>query len=384
MNHLTKSLLSGLFLCTILVLPFCKQAYEPPAVKANNNYLIVDGVIDIGPETVTSIKLNRTKNLSDTTSVFVPELHAKMTIQSSVGASYPLQDTAGNGDYTSQPLTLDNTQQYRIVVTTSDGRKYQSDLVSGKPTPPIDSISWKQPSDLTFYASAHDPTARTRYYRWDFIETWEHDAPLPTPWGVKDGLIFAVDSTNQRAQCWTTIHSTNVIIDNSIALSQDLIDQFPIYTIPNGDEKLGIKYSILVRQYALAADAYNYWLLVQKTSQGLGTLFDVQPTQLVGNIHCLSNPSEPVIGFASASSIQQQRLFLFHTSLHGWLVNSAGFGCDTTAVAVNPTDFRIYNYPDTSFAPYYFVTGGPLVVASKICLDCTLFGGNTIRPPYWP
>jgi hypothetical protein len=384
MNFLRKLILCGLLLWMILYLTFCKQAYEPPAIKANNNYLVVDGVIDIGAGAVTSVRLNRTKNLSDTASVFIPELNAQMTIQSSGGTSYPLQDTAGNGTYTSQTLTLDNTQQYRIAVTTSDGRKYQSDLVAGKLTPPIDSISWKQPVDLTIYANTHDATAKTRYYRWDFTETWEHDAPLPTPWGVKDGLIFAVDSSNQKAQCWTTINSTNVIIDNSTALSQDLIDQFPIYVIPNGDEKLAIKYSILVRQYALTADAYNYWLLVQKTSQGLGTLFDVQPTQLVGNIHCISNPSEPVIGFLSASSIQQQRLFLFHTSLHGWPVNSPGFGCDTTEIAVNPTDFRIYNYPDTFFAPYYFITNGPLVLASRACLDCTLFGGNTIRPSYWP
>jgi Domain of unknown function (DUF4249) len=379
-----KYLLFGLAIGLIVCLPDCKQVYEPPAIKANNNYLVVDGIINIGGGSVTTINLNRTKNLSDSTSAGIPELHAQVAIVGAGGASYGLQDTGNHGIYISAALSLDNSQQYRIAVTTSDGRKYQSDLVSGKQTPPIDSITWKEPLDLTFYVTTHDPAAKTRYYRWDFIETWEHDAPLQTPWGVSNGIIFAVDSTNQKMNCWTTLNSTGVIIDNSNALGQDLVDQFPIYTVGNGSEKLGVKYSILVRQYAVTQDAYNYWNLIQKTSQGLGTLFDLQPTQLVGNIHCLTNPSEPVIGFTSASTVQEQRLFLFHTQLQNWPVNSPGGGCDTTAIPVNPNDFRIYNYPDPYFAPYYFVMLGPLVLATKTCLDCTLYGGNNIRPSYWP
>jgi Domain of unknown function (DUF4249) len=368
----------------VLYLADCKQVYVPPAIKANNNYLVVDGIINIGPGSVTTINLNRTKNLTDSSSVGTPELHAQVTVVGASGVSFALQDTGNNGIYISPALSLDNSQQYRIAITTSDGRKYQSDLVSGKQTPPIDSISWQEPLDLTFYVSTHDPSAKTRYYRWDFIETWQHDAPLQTPWGVSNGIIFAVDSTNQKANCWTTLNSTAVIIDNTNALSQDLVDQYPIYTVGNGSEKLAIKYSILVRQYALTQDAYNYWNLIKKTSQELGTLFDVQPTQLAGNIHCLTNPAEPVIGFMSASTVQQQRLFLYHTQLHNWPVNSPGGGCDTTAIPVNPNDFRIYTYPDPYFAPYYFVMLGPLVLASKSCLDCTLYGGNNIRPPYWP
>jgi Domain of unknown function (DUF4249) len=371
-------------LCTVLCLANCKQVYDPPAIKATNNYLVVDGIINTGAGAVTTINLNRTRNLADTTKGGIPELNAQVTIVSGAGNSYLLQDTGQIGIYSSQPLNLDYSQKYRIAVTTADGRKYMSDTVSGKPTPPIDSITWKQPSDLTFYVNAHDPSNSTRYYRWEYTETWEHDAPLPTPWGLKDGLIFAVDSTTQKTQCWTMMNSTSVMIDNSVALSQDLISQYPIYVITNGDPKLDIKYSILVRQYAITVDAYNYWLLIQKTSQGLGTLFDLQPTQLVGNIHCLTNPSEPVIGYLSASSVQQQRLFLYNTNLSNWPHNSPGFGCDTTTIPVNPADFRIYTYPDTFYAPYYFISNGPLVVASKICLDCTLFGGNTIRPPYWP
>jgi hypothetical protein len=366
-----------------LLLGYCKTAFEPPALKAANNYLVVDGVINIAPNATTILNINRTRNLGDTATQGIPELHATVTIQSSGGASYPLVDSAGNGVYYSAPLSLAPNLQYAIQVTTADGRKYASDMVTPKTTPPIDSLYFEQPSDLNIFVNTHDPAAATHYYRWDYTETWEHDAQLYTAWGVKDGMIFAVDSTTQTTQCWTSVLSSHILLASTTRLGADVVDHQPVTTVPNGDIRLDIKYSLLLRQYALTEAAYNYWDLIRKTTDGLGTLFDLQPTQLVGNIHCTSDPTEPVIGFVSASTIQQKRIFIYQSLLHNWAHNSLIYGCDSTQIPVNQTDFRIYTYPDTLFAPWYFVTNGPLVLASKICLDCRLQGGNNIKPSYW-
>ena len=370
-------------LLLILATVRCKQAYDPPAIKASNNYLVVDGFINAGANAITSFNLNRTRNLGDSTVAGSPELNAHVSLVSSGGATYPLADTANTGIYTSAPLSLDITQQYSIAITTSDGRKYASAAVPCKQTPVIDSLYWRQPDDLTIYVNAHDPAANTHYYRYDYTETWEHDAELSTPWIVVNGMIEASDSTNQKQQCWSDAASTNILVTNTTSLAQDVVSGFALTTIPNGDPKINIRYSILARQYALTEDAYNYWLLIQKTSQGLGTLFDLQPTQLVGNIHCLTNPSEPVIGFVSASTMQQQRLFIRQSSLSNWGHNQPVYGCDTIKIAVNPINPLIYNYPDTFYAPWYFITGGPLVLGSRFCLDCTLFGGSTVKPSFW-
>ncbi|HEV3411965.1 MAG TPA: DUF4249 domain-containing protein [Puia sp.] len=362
----------------------CRQTYDPPAIKAANSYLVVDGFIDTGPNTITSFNLDRTRNLGDSTTTGIPELNAKVSIVDKHGTAYPLTDTAGTGTYTSGPLTLDITQQYSITVTTGDGRKYSSDAVPCLQTPPIDTVYWRQPANLTIYVNTHDPSNNTHYYRYDYSETWEHDAELTTIWGVANGVIYVTDSSNQKSQCWTTAPSTNVRVGTSAALSQDVLDGFPVATIPLGDPRLNIRYSSLIRQYALTEDAYNYWLLIQKTSQDVGTLFDVQPTQLIGNIHCLTNPSEPVIGFISACTEQQQRVFIINDSLSNWGHNQPAFGCDTIIIPQNTPNALVYNYPDTFYAPYYFITAGSwLVLASRICLDCTLFGGSNQKPSFW-
>ena len=362
----------------------CRKPYDPPAITIPNNYLVVDGIINTGVGSVTSVNVNRTRNLGDTVVGGIPELNAQVTVISGNGTSYPLTDTAATGIYTSPPLTLDANQQYYITINTVDGKKYISDRVTPKQTPPIDSFYWQQPHDITFYINTHDPSNNTRYYRWDYTETWEHDAQLQTGWTVKNGLIIPMDSTNQTNQCWTTVHSSNILLATTVALSSDIVNAFPIQTIPNGDDRLTMKYSLLAREYALTADAYAYWQLIQKTSQQLGTLFDLQPSQLIGNIHSLSNPNEPVIGFLSASSVREQRLFLYNTNLTGWQHNALNYTCDTLEIPVNQTDYRIYNsdaYPQ--YAPYYFITNGPLVLASRRCVDCTLFGGSNVKPSYW-
>ncbi|HET6256980.1 MAG TPA: DUF4249 domain-containing protein [Puia sp.] len=362
----------------------CRQPYTPPVITNPNRYLVVDGFINTGTNAVTSFNLNWTRNLGDTTIKGLPELDAQISIVGSNGSAYPLTDTAGIGIYTSAPLTLDITQQYHLTISTSNGQLFSSDPVPCEPTPPIDSIFWRQPSDLTIYASTHDPSDATHYYRYDYNETWEHDSQLKTAWGVANGMIYAVDSTTQKNRCWTTDTSANILLASSAVLARDAIDSFPLVVIPNSDPRVDIAYSILVRQYGLTEGAYNYWQLIQKTTQNVGTLFDVQPTQLIGNIHCTSNPAEPVIGYLYATNVQQQRIYVFESSLHDWIHNQPGFGCDTTAI---PQDFNnpfAYNYPNPDYAPWYFITFGPLVLASKICLDCTLVGGTNIRPSFMP
>jgi len=367
----------------LLLLFGCKKLYQPAAIQAKNNYLVVDGIINIGANSITRINLNRSLNLNDSVTSTLPELNATFNIVSSNGDKFPLVDSASSGIYISAALNLDINLKYGVQITTSDGHTYSSDLVECKPTPLIDSLYWEQPNDFTVYVDTHDPNNNTHYYRWDYIETWEHDAQYATPWGVSNNMIFAVDSITQKTQCWNTNHSSDILLASSANLGQDIISKFPVITIINPDSRLNMKYSLLLEQYALTADAYKYWQTIQKTSQQLGTLFDLQPAQLIGNIHSTSNPNEPVIGYMSASTIERERIFLYQTNLTNWRHNTPIYSCDTLEIPVDPTDYRIYNDAYPGYAPYYFISGGPLVLASSICLDCTFFGGTTIKPPYW-
>jgi hypothetical protein len=378
-------------LIIFLLILSCRKPYDPTAIKGNNHFLAVDGFIQTGINVSTTFTISRSLNLNDSIPYF-PELNAQVTIDGSDGSSYILQDTAGNGTYVSSQLNLDSTLNYRLAVTSQDGNKYISDFVTPKSAPPIDSLTWtlvKDPVSLQqavmIYVSSHDSKNNTHFYRWDFLQTFKHISFLESPWGEANGLIYPYDVNYSTHSCWTTIPSTNILVGTSIALSQDVISQALIANIGQNDPTMDIGSSFLVRQYPLTQEAYSYWLNVQKNSQSLGGLFDLQPSQIKGNFHCTTNPNIPAFGYVSASSVQEQRLYISNKSLPGWQ-SDPGMSCPTVAVLQDQLNLLIYNYPDTSYGPYHFEGDliVSLIVAPKKCMDCRYQGGINIKPSFWP
>ena len=372
-----------LLLFVSFLLLMCKKKYDPPAIVAVNSYLVVDGFINANPNEATTIILSRTKNLNDSLPN-IPELHAQISIMSNAGNVYPLTDPSNSGNYSSAFLNLNANNQYQLKIITADGHNYLSDLVPVKKSPPIDSLTWQQDSSLTVYLNSHDPNNNTIYYKWNYIETWEHYSPVQTFWVQNHGVITYADASNQTDSCWTTANSTTIITGSSVALAQDIISRAPITTIAQNDVRIKARYSILVQQIPLTVNAYNYWLLIQKNSQELGTLFDPQPSQLTGNIHPLTNPNEPVIGYITAATTTQKRIFISNSQLNNWDWRISYNACDTKLIGTDPLNTFAYTYTDTAYAPWYFTGFTPsLYVTKKTCIDCREYGGVTTRPTFW-
>jgi hypothetical protein len=382
------------FIITIVIVfavAMCRKPYEPPVIKASNHFLAIDGIINTGSNSSSTFLLSRSVNLQDSVTN-LPELNAQAMIVSAGGLLYPLTDTAGNGVYVSGVLNLDPAQQYQISVTTSDGNKYLSDLVTPKAAPPIDSLTWEDvenpltgSDEVNVYVNSHDPTNNTRYYRWDYIETYQHRAYYNSSWFRIDSLIYPVLTPDQSTyNCWITDNSNSILLGTSIALTNDVISHALIATFARNDPKLDVRYSILVRQYPLDLDAYKFWLTVQNNSQSLGGLFDLQPSQITGNIHSTTNPSNTVLGYVTASSIQEMRLFIDNSSLPGWKSNPF-VNCPITIIGANADNNFLWSYPDTAYNVYYFNTGNPptINITFKDCLDCRYQGGTNIQPSFW-
>jgi hypothetical protein len=374
----------------IFPLTMCRKSYDPPVIKASNHFIAIDGLINTSTNGTTSITINRSLNLQDTVPN-IPELNCTVLIQSETGATIPLIDTGTNGVYISPPLNLDPSVKYQVSVTTSDGNKYISDLVLPKTSPPIDSITWQLINDpltaaqaVNIYVNAHDPSNSTRYYRWDYLETYQHRSTFESSWYIQDGLINPITDPGQSVyNCWSSAHSSQILLGTSVALSSDVISQALIASFAQNDPRMDVDYSILVRQYPLDLDAYKYWLTIQKNSQTLGGLFDLQPSQIKGNVRGITNPNDPVLGYVSASSISEQRLFISNNSL-GWKSNPF-LNCPVVIIPTDPTNTLSWNYQDTSYGVYYFNSGNPptINIAHNECLDCRYQGGTNVKPSFW-
>ncbi len=380
------------FLLIFLMMISCRKPYDPPAINNGNHFLAVDGFIYTGTSVTSMITLSRSVNL-DESGLHIPELNAQVAIQSSGGNSYNLIDSTGEGIYMSSVLNLDSIHQYQLAITTSDGNKYLSDFVSTKEAPPIDSLSWELANDPVtglqaayIFVNAHDPSNATRYYRWDFLGTYKHLSAFSTNWGESNGMVYPLPVGYSISACWSTFPSTDILLGSTIALSQDEISHMQVANIQQNDPILDVGCSFLVRQYPLTQQGYDYWLTVQQNSQSLGGLFDLQPAQVTGNLHCITNPANPVLGFISASNVQEKRIYISNKSLPGWQSQhlDTANACKTVDLRVDPLNTLVYNYPDTAYGPYYFPDATDLIVAPKSCLDCRYQGGVNIKPSFWP
>jgi Domain of unknown function (DUF4249) len=378
-----------IYIIFLLITGGCKEKYLPSITSPSTGYLVVEGFINSGQEP-TSISLTRTTRLFDSVNI-IYEHNAVVNIESENHQTFPLYEN-GNGVYVSSFLSLNNNEKYHLTIKTQDGKEYVSDFATVKRTPAIDSISWKRENGgVKIYINTHDPQNNTRYYQWKYEETWEFHATYysslyfvydrnNTPIGVAyRNADQSVDTTIHK--CWNTVNSTNINLGSSEKLSADVI-HLPLISIEPASVKLSVLYSINIRQYALSHEAYLFFQKIQKNTEGVGSIFDAQPSELQGNIHCINNPSEIVVGYIDISEEKIQRIFISNAELPGWNYSTR---CAFITIDNNPDSLRKYGIGLHPTVPVQVGLGITKFDATpeEHCMNCTLTGSN-VRPSFWP
>jgi hypothetical protein len=385
MTRIIRNIL--LFSFLIVFLWRCKDKYVSPYKNPGTGYLVVEGYITgNGP---TQFTLSRTVDLSGNR-VIPPEKNASVQVEGDDNSIFPLTEQ-GNGVYVRSSMGLNATTKYRLRIKTSDGKEYLSDAVPYKQTPAIDSVSWtyNAADGVKLYVNTHDPANATHYYLWQYNETWQYHAAEYSIYKYlrdQNKVVNRPDS-EQIYFCWKNAASTKLILGNSTKLTQDVIYLQLLDQIPPNTQPIGILFSIMVNQYALTEDGYNYLTLMQKNTESLGSIFDAQPSVLKGNIHCLSNPNEQVIGYLSAGTLEQKRLFIYQSQIPDWRYYIT-CSLPDTVVGLDGASLQSF-FGNQGYLPIeqHYTLGGPPDgwVANVIsCVDCRAEGGTTTKPGFWP
>ncbi|MBC7829053.1 MAG: DUF4249 domain-containing protein [Chitinophagaceae bacterium] len=363
----------------ILVIIGCKQDYPLPKETRNLNLLVVEGMLNSGPGP-TQIRLSRTFNPTDLGSV-VPELNAQVVVE---GDNNTTSVLTGNtrGEYIHSQLNLNSNQKYRLKIKTSGGKEYISDFVPVQPAPAIDSVHWKRTADeIQFLITTHDPQNKTRYYRWEYDETWEIHSDFISNYKYVNGIVVLRPDPFSIYYCWKSDVSSAIFLGSSAKLSQDIISAQPLHKIPTGTERISVRYSVLVKQYPLTREAHQFWEIMKKNTEQLGTLFDPQPSQLLSNIHSVSDKDEPVIGFVSVGSLTQKRIFITKSQVEPWRYSRP---CDERII---PLDSIRFYFPSEAWIPlqeWYSPAGflAGYTSSTRSCVDCTV-RGTPVKPAFW-
>jgi hypothetical protein len=375
-----KNLHHLLILVFLLFLSSCITEFIPQTTK-DKNIIVVEGLVTDKPEIYT-IKVSKSNPLGSLTSS-KPLRGCIVSVTDDTGNSFEFTETA-EGTYTSDPAVFTGIigRYYTLHVNTRSENNflnYESLPAELTPVPPIDSIYYNkvvfslgsdgQPSEegAQIFLNTHDPGNLCKYYRWEYVETWEFHLPYMTPNNI----------------CWMSNTSGIINIKNVDLLGENVVERYPIDLVSNTSDRLTQRYSILVNQYSMNQSEYLYWEKLQNISEQVGGLYDMIPASIPSNIFCTNGPEENVLGYFSVSSHTSKRIFI-KDNFRG-LYNPF---TDRTCIADTvwgPVNGPIYQLGTSQWVIISHPLPPPsyrVLTRTKGCYDCTVRGTN-IKPDFW-
>ncbi|MBK7628404.1 MAG: DUF4249 domain-containing protein [Bacteroidales bacterium] len=365
---------------TVLTIGGCITQFIPETDE-DQDLLVVEGLITDQQE-VNTIKLSRSLPLG-LKNTAKPVKGAIVTIIDDSGISYTLTEKV-TGTYVTDPAKFRGVvgKKYRLKVFLNNksiyNYTYESLPMELRPVPPIDSVYYekvvlrKQENNFSaidgcqIYVETHDPSSVTKFYRWDFNETWEFRLPFSKP-------------VNNR--CWISQNSTIINVKSTAILAEDKIKRYPLHFIANETDRLKLRYSILVNQYSVTEDEFEYWQKLQNITEEVGSLYDITPAAVPSNVYCVDNPAEKVLGYFSVSSKSSKRIFIKDyfagvINLYTDCVSDTLYG-NQPIPGLNSSVWILENYEAPNYNPPYKV-----LTATRGCADCTTRGVIT-EPAFW-
>ncbi|MDA0196996.1 MAG: DUF4249 domain-containing protein [Bacteroidetes bacterium] len=384
-----------LLLCTFSFLR-CIDEFTPAISESDFDFLIVDGQITnaVGPYYV---RLSRSTPINPTSKSPVPGANVQIEEE---GTIYSLTDQ-GDGLYLTDGLQGKPSLRYRLLIELN-GSQYESSWQTLRPSPVIDNIYYEvdiigtEDPDfpvrgIQWFVESHGEASGARYYRYEWDETFQTQVKWATCCNYLGNDIIEVifPPEDQHNTCWITNPSVSIDLFSTTSLSENIVSAHPLSFVKDG-ERLSVRYSLLVRQYALEEEEYQFWNALKETNVEGGNLFDKPPASVIGNIKNKSDPDMTVLGYFSANGVSEQRVYVANDEL------PEGFGtfiipCQLDSILKGQSNYEEFIFSQIDGGKIFFDlirTEGEdilgVTLADPICVDCVFRGGDAQKPDFWP
>ena len=388
---------------TLLTAAACIYPYEVDITRQGEYPLVVEGDLHLGG--MTTLTLTHVRPF-DTEGYEFPTVHATAYYEGEDGTRIQGVPTSGPSYSSFLPanavLQFDfNTvdipvQRYRLHFETlsRDGtvtNVFDSSWMEPTPAPTIERLSYsrnEQFRELWIGLTMHCHGAH--HFRWTFSETWEYHSDVYSPLKY-DPVTRSISEYEGPTlyYCWNKASSTKINIFSTTNQTEDRFEDLSFHTIPLSDKRLQILYRIDVRLEAISEDAYDYWYNIQQNTNGQGSIFAPTPSEMAGNIHCLTDPDLQVLGFLNAG-IQTEAVLFYDNNQNSFYEPGPRFARNDTTIRNHPDSMaEIYSANFLPFQEVYdevMVSDTPsyYIWTPSICIDCRMQGGTKTKPEGWP
>lgn len=253
------------------------------------------------------------------------------------GNSYHIEVVLSNGDtYTSVPEKMPS-------LLVKDSIYYRFNTISE-----INENSIDITTDVfeVFIDSEIPQTVAPLYLKWEIEEAWElKPTDFPDPFGaIPPPCFFSSYPDPQRINLYSSLEEKSGSFTGRLMAQAEIGSPFIT------------RYASNVYQYAITEATYTYWNNVRKNIDQTGSIFDVPPALIPGNISNVADPEEVIFGYFSASMVKESRVVVRLEDIPFFVVDRCLFDLQRSR----------NDYP-------------------AICLECEAFTKNLIlRPSYFP
>lgn len=376
---------------SILAVTACIYPFDP-VIEATDGRLVVEGDIHVG--TVSDFSFSRVYPIDIEDFTVTPPI-VEGYIEGEDGTKVesfpkPYDGYGYSSEYGSYSLRFDTSglsagQKYRLhFEDLENGTVYESDWIEVCPAPVIDDLSYildEDRGELNVALSMH--CNGRSHFRWHYDEVWEYraDARATCYYNPQTNEVVDFEEDDNIFYCWNCYNSPEIKIFSTADQVDDRFVDLEFHRIQRSDKRLQVLYQIKVYLEALNEDAYAYWLNIRENSQNQGTIFSPTPSQMPGNIHCVSDPSVLVIGYINAAEQTEADMY-YDDYVERFYKGKNNF----EYIEVDPSEFSLYY--DRGYIPFNhfldFERGHIYQWGTKRCLDCRESGGTKNKPSYWP
>ena len=396
---------SVIALISVLTICTCIDPYSPK-LAGYDSLLVVEGMITNLNSSYT-VKLSRT--FRDVKVIPAKVSDAKVFITDDAGNSNDLT-FSGNGTYKTDSTIFKGTvgRTYVLHIATADGAISESEPCFMQSVPDIDSIYFgkderiinngtKIQEGISIYLDSKEGD-NSQYFRWDYEETWKFRIPYPKLYIYANCQVIYEVPEVKDVYCWKNGRSDAIITDLIHPGQPERIVKEPVsFIATDQSDRLMLEYSILIKQYSISKNEYDFWDNLKKINATGSDIFASQPYAVISNLHNVTNPDEKVLGYFQVSAVKQKRKFISFNDIAGLQLPFYHSPCVRYEVAcVNPfiddycTEFNdIYRIYAISNKLYFieplFRDGGildKLVFVMPECANCQLTG-TLKKPDYW-
>lgn len=402
-----KSLLNSILL--LILFPFLIISCTDPYVLRTDNYeeaVVIEATIT-NELKKQEIKVSKTYKFEENGPTLIDD--AVVNVTDSDGTVFEFEYNSGK--YVSvNPFQAETGKQYKLLVITDNGKSYTSNNETLTTVNPIQdvvpTVTFKDGiRGVAMNVKSFDPTSSSKYYRFEYEETYKIIAPkwvsvkavvTYTPPTNPIGTIDLIPRTTEARVCFSSDKSNNLLLTSTNNLNEDRVN-FPVRFIKSNDYTIANRYSILVRQYIQNLASYTFYTTLKEISGSGSILSQNQPGFFSGNIKCVENTNEKVIGFFDVASVSSKRIFFNYNEVFpNEALPKYPYKCDINPetpqenvfkFCFSPFDFTCQGYTVLSLLAsetyvYYDFYNDSYELYPTPCGDCTSFSSNII-PSFW-